>query len=171
MFGCLVRNHQANSHANKGWEQFTDAVIKTISEKKKGVVFLLWGNSAQAKSRYFHSSRFILLRWAFLIVVKYAAFTFLSRKMKWPNKKGSTLLPPFLCLCFCPSPWDSGLIFVSNAFYFCLHILGQEILTRNLCSYRVQIFDLPSLVLKTNSGISVRVILNLVLKSGIILRI
>ncbi|KAG4985043.1 hypothetical protein JHK82_032643 [Glycine max] len=46
-----VRKHQANSHAKKGWEQFTDAVIKTISQKKEGVVFLLWGNSAREKSR------------------------------------------------------------------------------------------------------------------------
>ncbi|GKV29106.1 hypothetical protein SLEP1_g38073 [Rubroshorea leprosula] len=46
-----VRSHQANSHAKKGWEQFTDSVIRTISQKKKGVVFLLWGNSAQQKSR------------------------------------------------------------------------------------------------------------------------
>ncbi|KAG6758069.1 hypothetical protein POTOM_038403 [Populus tomentosa] len=47
-----VRNHQANSHSKKGWEHFTDAVIKTISQKKEGVVFLLWGNSAQEKSKY-----------------------------------------------------------------------------------------------------------------------
>lgn len=47
-----VRQHQANSHAKKGWEQFTDSVIETISRKKKGIVFLLWGNYAQAKSRY-----------------------------------------------------------------------------------------------------------------------
>ncbi|XP_027909686.1 uracil-DNA glycosylase, mitochondrial [Vigna unguiculata] len=46
-----VRKHQANSHAKKGWEQFTDAVIKTISQKREGVVFLLWGNSAREKSR------------------------------------------------------------------------------------------------------------------------
>ncbi|KAH1141326.1 hypothetical protein AAZX31_12G027300 [Glycine max] len=46
-----VRKHQANSHAKKGWEQFTDVVIKTISQKKEGVVFLLWGNSAREKSR------------------------------------------------------------------------------------------------------------------------
>ncbi|KAM0838140.1 hypothetical protein ACQ4PT_061169 [Festuca glaucescens] len=37
-----VREQQANSHAKKGWEHFTDAVIKTISEKKSGLVFLLW---------------------------------------------------------------------------------------------------------------------------------
>jgi len=46
-----VRKHQAYSHVKKGWEQFTDAVIKTISQKE-GVVFLLWGNSAPEKSRY-----------------------------------------------------------------------------------------------------------------------
>jgi len=46
-----VREHQANSHAKKGWEQFTDAVIKTVSQKKSGLVFLLWGNSAQSKTR------------------------------------------------------------------------------------------------------------------------
>ncbi|KAK1356790.1 hypothetical protein POM88_050046 [Heracleum sosnowskyi] len=45
-----VRQHQANSHAKKGWEQYTDAVIETISKKKRGVVFLLWGNYAQVKS-------------------------------------------------------------------------------------------------------------------------
>lgn len=46
-----MRKHQANSHAKKGWEPFTDAVIRTISQKKSGVVFLLWGNSAQGKIR------------------------------------------------------------------------------------------------------------------------
>ncbi|KAK4484078.1 hypothetical protein RD792_011298 [Penstemon davidsonii] len=45
-----VRHHQANSHAKKGWEQFTDAVIGAISQNRSGVVFLLWGNYAQAKS-------------------------------------------------------------------------------------------------------------------------
>lgn len=46
-----VRKHQANSHTKKGWEQFTDSVIRTVSQKKNGVVFLLWGNFAQEKSR------------------------------------------------------------------------------------------------------------------------
>ncbi|KAL6565761.1 hypothetical protein OROHE_004816 [Orobanche hederae] len=57
-----VRNHQANSHAKKGWEQFTDAVIKTISEKKRGVVFLLWGNSAQQKTKLIDESKHHILR-------------------------------------------------------------------------------------------------------------
>ncbi|XP_010935478.1 uracil-DNA glycosylase, mitochondrial isoform X2 [Elaeis guineensis] len=57
-----VRNHQANSHAKKGWEPFTDAVIRTISQKKSGVVFLLWGNSAQKKSRLIDESKHHILR-------------------------------------------------------------------------------------------------------------
>ena len=44
-----VRAHQAGSHQNKGWETFTDAVIKIINEKKKNVVFLLWGGYAKKK--------------------------------------------------------------------------------------------------------------------------
>jgi uracil-DNA glycosylase len=44
-----VRANQAGSHQNKGWEKFTDAVIKKLSEKKNDIVFILWGNYAQAK--------------------------------------------------------------------------------------------------------------------------
>ncbi|EYU39419.1 hypothetical protein ABFS82_12G056000 [Erythranthe guttata] len=57
-----VRQHQANSHAKKGWEQFTDAVIGAISQKGKGVVFLLWGNYAQAKSRLIDESKHYVLK-------------------------------------------------------------------------------------------------------------
>ena len=45
-----VRAHTAGSHQGKGWEEFTDAVIKTLSEKKEHLVFLLWGNYAKKKS-------------------------------------------------------------------------------------------------------------------------
>jgi len=44
-----VRAHQAGSHQNKGWEQFTDSVINCISRHKKDVVFLLWGGFAKKK--------------------------------------------------------------------------------------------------------------------------
>ncbi|KQC29053.1 uracil-DNA glycosylase [Flagellimonas eckloniae] len=44
-----VRAHQAGSHQKKGWEEFTDAVIKIVSEKQEGVVFLLWGGFAKKK--------------------------------------------------------------------------------------------------------------------------
>ena len=44
-----VRAHQAGSHQKKGWELFTDVVIKTISDNKENVVFLLWGGFAKQK--------------------------------------------------------------------------------------------------------------------------
>jgi uracil-DNA glycosylase len=44
-----VRANQAGSHQNKGWEKFTDAVIKKISSEKEGIVFLLWGGFAKKK--------------------------------------------------------------------------------------------------------------------------
>jgi len=44
-----VRANNAGSHQNKGWEIFTDAAIRLLSDKKDGIVFLLWGNYAQAK--------------------------------------------------------------------------------------------------------------------------
>ncbi|KAG0724137.1 Uracil-DNA glycosylase [Chionoecetes opilio] len=48
---CLtVQAHKANSHKDQGWEKFTDAVIKTVSQRNKGVVFLLWGSYAQKKA-------------------------------------------------------------------------------------------------------------------------
>ena len=46
-----VRAHQANSHSGKGWEQFTDAILKTITSRPgPGVVFLAWGNPAQKRT-------------------------------------------------------------------------------------------------------------------------
>jgi uracil-DNA glycosylase len=45
-----VRAHTAGSHQNKGWELFTDAVIKVLSEHKHDLVFILWGNYAQKKT-------------------------------------------------------------------------------------------------------------------------
>ncbi len=44
-----VRAHQAGSHQGKGWEQFTDVVIRTLSDKKENLVFILWGNYAKSK--------------------------------------------------------------------------------------------------------------------------
>lgn len=44
-----VREHEAASHAGRGWEQFTDAVVRKIAERKQGVVYLLWGSYAQRK--------------------------------------------------------------------------------------------------------------------------
>lgn len=46
-----VRAKQAGSHQKKGWEIFTDSVIKRLSENRKDLVFLLWGNYAKAKQQ------------------------------------------------------------------------------------------------------------------------
>ncbi|MEP7263647.1 MAG: uracil-DNA glycosylase [Bacteroidota bacterium] len=56
-----VRAGEAASHQNKGWELFTDAVIRKISEELTGVVFLLWGRYAQAKEVLIdHNKHYIL---------------------------------------------------------------------------------------------------------------
>jgi len=57
-----VRARTAGSHQNKGWEQFTDAVIKAISENKEGVVFLLWGSYAQNKGAIIDQSKHLVLK-------------------------------------------------------------------------------------------------------------
>ena len=44
-----VRAHQAASPAGRGWEQFTDAVVRAIATRKQGVVYMLWGSYAQRK--------------------------------------------------------------------------------------------------------------------------
>ena len=57
-----VRANEPASHQGRGWEHFTDAVIKTISEKKENLVFLLWGKYAQAKSDLIDISRHYVLK-------------------------------------------------------------------------------------------------------------
>jgi uracil-DNA glycosylase len=52
-----VRAHQAGSHQRHGWETFTDAAISALSERRNGIVFLLWGSYAIAKSRLIDTSR------------------------------------------------------------------------------------------------------------------
>lgn len=44
-----VREHEANSHRGKGWEQLTDAVIRKLNEREKPLVFILWGSNAKSK--------------------------------------------------------------------------------------------------------------------------
>ena len=57
-----VRANIAGSHQNKGWENFTDYVIKALSDNKKGLVFILWGNFAQAKAKLIDSSKHFILK-------------------------------------------------------------------------------------------------------------
>lgn len=60
---CLsVRAHQAFSHSGHGWETFTDAVIRTISDRCRHVVFLLWGAPAGRKAALVDSSKHLVLR-------------------------------------------------------------------------------------------------------------
>lgn len=56
-----VRSGEAASHSKIGWEQFTDAVIRCISERCDGVVFMLWGNFARGKSGLIDHSRHCVL--------------------------------------------------------------------------------------------------------------
>ncbi|MBL4651830.1 MAG: uracil-DNA glycosylase [Flavobacteriales bacterium] len=52
-----VTQHEANSHQNVGWQKFTDATIRTVSEQCKGVVFLLWGGFAKRKTKLIDTSK------------------------------------------------------------------------------------------------------------------
>jgi uracil-DNA glycosylase len=57
-----VRANQAGPHQNKGWERFTDQVIRILSERRDHLVFMLWGNYAQAKSEMIDSSKHLVLK-------------------------------------------------------------------------------------------------------------
>lgn len=57
-----VREGHADSHAGKGWELFTDAVIRTVSEQRNGIVYLLWGSKAQKKAEFVDSSSNLVLK-------------------------------------------------------------------------------------------------------------
>ncbi|MBO7198835.1 MAG: uracil-DNA glycosylase [Alistipes sp.] len=57
-----VRAHEAASHAGRGWEQFTDAVVKAIAERKQGVVYMLWGSYAQKKGAIADPSQNCILK-------------------------------------------------------------------------------------------------------------
>lgn len=57
-----VRAHQAGSHQKKGWEEFTDEVIRAISDQREHVVFFLWGAYAQKKSILIDASKHLILK-------------------------------------------------------------------------------------------------------------
>ena len=57
-----VRAHQAASHQKMGWEEFTDEVIRKISDSREHVVFMLWGSYAQKKSILIDSSKHLVLK-------------------------------------------------------------------------------------------------------------
>jgi uracil-DNA glycosylase len=57
-----VRAHSPNSHKNRGWEQFTDAIIRKVSAKETPVVFVLWGAYAQKKAALIDASRHTIVQ-------------------------------------------------------------------------------------------------------------
>jgi uracil-DNA glycosylase len=57
-----VRASSAGSHQNKGWEQFTDQVIRLISDQRDHAVFLLWGRFAQAKETLIDTNKHLVLK-------------------------------------------------------------------------------------------------------------
>jgi len=57
-----VRANQAGSHQQKGWEEFTDSVIKSLSDRRDGLVFMLWGSYAQRKGLVIDTRRHLVLQ-------------------------------------------------------------------------------------------------------------
>ncbi|MDP2651621.1 MAG: uracil-DNA glycosylase [bacterium] len=56
-----VRAHTAGSHQGKGWEEFTDAVIRALAFERAGLVFILWGNYAKAKGAHIDRNKHLVL--------------------------------------------------------------------------------------------------------------
>ncbi len=56
-----VRAHEANSHKNKGWEKFTDAVLRAVNDRPDPVVFVLWGGYAQKKNKLIDSEKHTII--------------------------------------------------------------------------------------------------------------
>lgn len=56
-----VRAHEANSHRNIGWEEFTDATIRVLNQQDRPIVFLLWGKPAQSKKKMLTNPRHLVL--------------------------------------------------------------------------------------------------------------
>ena len=56
-----VRASQAGSHQKRGWEEFTDAAIRELAERRENIVFILWGSYAQKKGAFIDRSRHLVL--------------------------------------------------------------------------------------------------------------
>ena len=56
-----VRAYETGSHRNVGWETFTDAVIRKLSEEREHLVFMLWGNYAKAKKNLIDGKKHLIL--------------------------------------------------------------------------------------------------------------
>ncbi len=56
-----VRAHEPNSHQGKGWEKFTDAIIKKVNEQDRPIVYMLWGKPAQTKIKMLNNEKHLIL--------------------------------------------------------------------------------------------------------------
>lgn len=87
-----VRANQAGSHQNKGWERFTDQVIRLLSDQREHLVFLLWGNYAQAKASMIDESKHLVLKAAhpspFSVYRGFYGCRHFSTANKWLETKG-----------------------------------------------------------------------------------
>lgn len=57
-----VRAHQANSHQGRGWEQFTDAIIRAVNAEDRPIVYMLWGRPAQSKIPMLNNPKHLILK-------------------------------------------------------------------------------------------------------------
>mmetsp|Transcript_32280 Transcript_32280/g.53353 ORF Transcript_32280/g.53353 Transcript_32280/m.53353 type:complete len:274 (+) Transcript_32280:70-891(+) len=86
-----VRQGQANSHADFGWQHFTDAVIQAANKHADGIVFILWGNFAQKKGKMISRARHYVLEAAHpspLSVTKFRGCRVFSKANAYLTKKG-----------------------------------------------------------------------------------
>ncbi len=63
-FHSLGRAHKPNSHAGFGWQTFTDAVIKTLSDEGDKIVFILWGGFAKKKAKLIDAKKHCVIQGA-----------------------------------------------------------------------------------------------------------
>lgn len=91
-----VRANQAGSHQKKGWENFTDEVIRILSRRKDALVFILWGSYAQAKAELIDSSKHLILKSAHPSPLSsYRGFfgcRHFSKTNEWLLQKGMTAI-------------------------------------------------------------------------------
>lgn len=88
-----VESGKPQSHANKGWEQFTDKVISVLNEKKEGLIFLLWGAYAQKKCTMIDPTKHYILKAAHpspFSVKGFLACGHFSRTNEFLRKQGKT---------------------------------------------------------------------------------
>jgi|SRR5581483_6534856 len=82
-----VQAHKPTSHRRKGWEHFTDAIIRTLGERDKPMVFILWGSHAQSKKKLIDTSRHAILESAHPSPLSAKAGFFGSRPFSQANKR------------------------------------------------------------------------------------